>query len=84
MLLKIKVHGPNEKPAHSCKCVVAKKQHYTTIMDYSATHDAWNCEDNDEHWQETAIGTENFVGWVYEDEIFWQMVMARREAGDEI
>lgn len=82
MLLKIRIHGPEEKPAHSCRVVAAMKYHVLNEMDYSVKYGAFNVADSDEDpW--TAIGTENIIGWVYSDEIFWQIVNARREAGCE-
>ena len=82
MLLKIKPHSPEEKPNHSCKAVMAMK-YGLTIMDYSKKHDAWNVVDKDSS-AGTAIGTENMIGWVYADEVYWQIVNARREAGHEV
>lgn len=82
MLLKIKPHGPEEKPSHSCKVVMAMS-YGLTMMDYSTKYDAWNVADTDKN-NATAIDNKNMIGWVYSDEIFWQIVNARREAGDEI
>lgn len=82
MLLKIKPHSPEEKPSHGCKVIVAMS-YGPTMMDYSKKHDAWNVADKDEN-ADTAIDTEHMIGWVYAEEIFWQIVIARREAGDEI
>jgi hypothetical protein len=85
MLLKIRIHGPEEKPAHSCKVMMAMTWQDMMVTDYSEKHNAWNCidEDSEEEARLLAIGTENMIGWVYSDEIFWQIVNARREAGHE-
>lgn len=85
MLLKIKVHGPEEKPAHSCEVIASMRWQKPIILDYSKKYDAWNCKDTDseDDAKLTAMGTENMIGWVYADEIFWQTVIARREAANE-
>ncbi len=86
MLLKIKPHSPEEKPSHSCEVIMAMSWGKPELMYYSQKYNAWNCRDTDD--EETAkglaIGTENMIGWVYSDEVYWQMVSARREDGDEI
>lgn len=86
MLLKIKPHGPEEKPSHSCEVIAAMSWGKPELMSYSQKYNAWNCQDKDseEGAKGLAIGTENMIGWVYADEVFWQIVSARREAGDEI
>ena len=86
MLLKIKPHSPEEKPNHSCEVIMAMTWGRPEKMDYSKNYNAWNCKDSDseEDAKKIAIGTENMIGWVYADEIYWQIVNARREAGDEI
>lgn len=82
MLLKIKPHSPEEKPSHSCKVFMAMT-YGPTFMCYSKKYDAWNVEDSDKNTA-TALDTDHMIGWVYADEIYWQIVNARREAGDEI
>lgn len=82
MLLKIKFHGPEEKPAHSCKVIAAMKYHQIFVTDYSKKYNAWNVSDEDED-RRTEIGDENMVGWIYSEELFWQIVNARREAKHE-
>lgn len=82
MLLKIKVHGPEEKPAHSCKVIAAMKYQHIFETDYSEKYNAWNVSDEDED-KRTEIGDENMVGWIYSEELFWQIVNARREAKHE-
>ena len=85
MLLKIKPHSPDEKPRHSCKVIMAMKWQEPLIIDYSEKHNAWNCIDkySEEDAEHLKMDTENMIGWVYADEIFWQIVLAMREAGRE-
>ena len=83
MLLKIRVHGPKEKPSHSCKAVVATVCHDLHTINYSDKYRAWNVCDTDETDETKIDPTDYFIGWVYMEEIFWQIVLARREAGDE-
>lgn len=85
LFLKIKPHGPEEKPAHSCKVIASMTWQEPIILDYSKKYDAWNCRDtdNEENAKLTAMGAENMIGWVYADEIFWQTVIARREVEHE-
>lgn len=84
MLLKIRVHGPDERPTHSCKALVATKIHDLHDLHYSKEHNAWNVKDEDEDAEYAIDPKDYFIGWIYEDEIFWQIVCARREADHEV
>lgn len=82
MLLKIRPHGPEEPPSHSCKAFAAMS-YGPALLDYSKKYKAWNVQDTDDN-DDTVINTEHMIGWVYADEIYWQIVCDRREAGNEV
>ena len=86
MLLKIKPHSPEEKPSHSCQVIMAMTYQKPITIDYSEKYDAWNCIDGitEEDAALMSMDTDNMIGWVYADEVFWQIVLAMREAGHEV
>ena len=83
MLLKIKFHPPTERPTYSCEAIVATKYHDLYSMPYSFDHGAWNVRDKDIDTDNAIDPKDYFIGWIYADEIFWQMVAASREENHE-
>lgn len=73
--MEIKFHSMKEKPMISCDVIMAPKYSKPFITNYDKISDTFNySEDCD-----TSVDTDNYIGWVYADDLFWQMVRCADE-----
>jgi len=86
-MLNIKFHPIIEKPERSCKILIADRYNWHPYpMEFSRKYNAFNVSDDDEN-DETKIDIAHstlYIGWIYAEELFWQMVGEAREGGNEI
>lgn len=74
--MELNYHPMTERPALSCKTIMLTKWFDLYIMPYSKNHDGFGLEDSDilEEREMLRVDESVYIGWVYADELRWQMV----------
>lgn len=69
-------HSMTDRPAISCKTIMLTKWFDLYIMPYSYKYDAFGLKDEDllEERDDLKADEDVYIGWIYADELRWQMV----------
>ena len=75
--MQIKFHSMNERPKKSCNVVLCTEWFELNILPYSYKYYRFGLRDTDpaEDVEVRAANVEYYLGWVYADELVWQMVV---------
>ena len=76
--MEIKFHSMEEVPVRSCDVVMLNRWLELRIVPYSKKHHSFNTRDTDseENAKSLAVDENYYLGWVYADQLVWQMEAA--------
>lgn len=72
--MKIKYHPMDEKPMKSCEVIICTKWADLRLYPFSYKHNKFGIKDSEDPNEITACDESLYYGWVYADELAWQMV----------
>lgn len=73
--MKIKFHPMKERPLFDCEVIMVSGYGQMFLTNYDKFHNEFNYSENS-----FTSFTGEYIGWVYADELLWQMVEAAHEA----
>lgn len=80
--MEIQFHSMKERPVRSCDIIIQDKWLDMNFSSYSRIYDKYNVKDNDSEEDAKALALDETIynGWIYLDELRWQMVRCAHEA----
>ena len=75
--MKIKYHNMHEFPMKTCDVILCSQWFELRTTPYSAKYGKFGVRDHytEEEAKDLAVEEDLYLGWVYADELAWQMVV---------